>query len=271
MNLSSATVAVVGVGGLGGALVRGLQAGGLPPQRLVLCDAVAQKALNAGGEAVSVAADPAEAAAVGDVLVLCVKPPDVAGALDRVATAIRPHAVVISAAAGVTLEKLRQSLGATGALVRAMPNVNVAVRASMTALVADPSEPTEALRAAEWVFGHVGRTVRLPQEKLMDAATSLAASGPAWVAAMLEALMDGGVLAGLPRTVAVDMALSMMEGTAKHLRDAAITPGALKDMVMSPGGTTAAGMLVLEQAGVRGALMATVQAAAERARLLGKG
>ncbi|MEW5853717.1 MAG: pyrroline-5-carboxylate reductase [Myxococcota bacterium] len=264
-------VAVVGAGGLGGALVRGLLAGRVAPTQLSVADLDVEKARNAtGGSAARVVRSGKEAVEGADVVVLCVKPDGVAAALNELEPGLRGDAVLISAAAGVTLKTLREELGAKAVLVRAMPNVNVAVGHSMTALCAEPghSGADEALQRAAWLFDQVGGTVRLSDEKLIDPATALAASGPAWMAALLEALMDGGVLAGLPREVAVQMALGMAEGTARHLREKRLHPGALKDMVMSPGGTTAAGARLLEERGVRGALMSAVDAATTRARAL---
>jgi len=266
--MSTTRVAIVGVGGLGGALARGLLKQGVAPDRLTLCDAQLDKARALGAR---VTLDAVEAAGAADVVVICVKPGDVPPLLDVLSPAITPSMTVVSAAAGVTLGVLRQGLGANGHLVRAMPNVNVAVGASVTALVAEPEEAGDGLERAEWLFRHVGTTVRLAQEKLMDASTALGASGPAFVAVMVEALMDGGVLAGLPRALAVQLALEMVEGTARHLREAGMQPGALNDMVMSPAGTTAAGVAVMEQRAVRGALMDAVQQAALRARALGQG
>jgi pyrroline-5-carboxylate reductase len=115
MDPRNATVAVVGVGGLGGALARGLLAHGLPGQRLVLCDVQADKVAAAAGKSgARVVPEPAEAAAAADVVVVCVKPPDVMHALDRIASQVKPHTVVLSAAAGVRLVKLREALGAHG-------------------------------------------------------------------------------------------------------------------------------------------------------------
>ena len=271
LDPSAARVAVVGVGGLGGALARGLLRSRLPASRITRCDVSAEKmGTVAGASGMRVTSDASEAARHADVVVVAVKPGDVAAAVDKVSVATTAEMVVVSAAAGVTLEALRLALGARGLLARAMPNVNVAVGASVTALCSEVGEGPEALAAAEWVFGHVGQTVRLPDEKLMDAATALAASGPAWLALVLEALMDGGVLAGLPRGVSVELALAMAQGTARHLLEGHVHPAALKDMVMSPGGTTAAGLEVLEARGVRGALMAAVEAGTQRARALRK-
>jgi pyrroline-5-carboxylate reductase len=263
-------VALVGVGGLGGALARGWLATGVAPSDLTLCDVDEQRA-RAQVEGAACAFHTSAGAAVrgADVVLLAVKPNDVAAALDQLGAQLDAHTTVISVAAGVTHKRLRSALGAHGQLVRAMPNVNVAVRHSVTALVAEPDADPSALERALDLFNRVGTTVVLADEKQLDPATALGASGPAWVALVLEALMDGGVKAGLPRAVAVQMALGMVEGTAAHLRHKGLHPGALKDMVTSPGGTTAAGQLVLEQGGVRGALMGAVDAATVRARELG--
>jgi pyrroline-5-carboxylate reductase len=203
-------------------------------------------------------------AAQSDVVVVCVKPPQVPEALDAVGGAVGPSSCVISAAAGIPLRKLRTALGARGLLVRAMPNVNVAVRASVTTLCAEPGE-SAAMERADWVFRQVGRTVKLPDEALMDASMAVAGCGPALVSLVMEALMDGAVRMGLPRSIASDLVLGMFEGTAQHLAKTGVHPAALKDMVMSPSGTTAAAWFVLERRGTRGALMEAVEAAVARA------
>lgn len=269
--LNVGKVALLGAGGLGSAMARGWLAHGMAPGDLVLCDVDEGRArAAAGGASCPVTTRPADAATGAQVVLLAVKPADTVALLDAVGGAVGPNAAVISVAAGITLASLRTALGANGQLVRAMPNVNVAVRASVTSLVAESGDAPAALATARDLFAAVGTTVDLGSEKLLDAATALGASGPAWVALVLEALMDGGVQAGLPRSVAVQMALGMVEGTARHLREGALHPGALKDMVTSPGGTTAAGLMVLEAAGVRGAVMKAVDAGAQRARQLGQ-
>jgi pyrroline-5-carboxylate reductase len=260
-------ISIVGCGGLGGALARGLMRAGVPPGMVTLCDKDTAKC-EALGTGALVTADARQAAGRADVVVVAVKPAHVVGAMDLVGEGLLPDGVVVSAAAGVTLKTLRGALGTRGALVRAMPNVNVAVASSETALCAEPDGPVEAVARAEWLFGCVGSTVVLDDEKLLDAATAVAASAPAFMAVVLEALMDGGVKAGLTRAAAAALVLGMAEGTARHLRQRELHPGQLKDMVMSPAGTTAAGLERLEEHAVRGALMAAVSAAVARAREL---
>lgn len=264
-------VSLVGVGGLGGALARGWLAHGLAPQNLTLFDVDSARARRAVEGTPCRTVDSAQDAATGaEVVVVAVKPGDVVPLLRQMAPHMGAQATLVSVAAGITLAQLRQGLGGTVHLVRAMPNVNVAVAQSCTALCSEPSTTPDARRAVEELWSAVGTAVWLPQESMMDAATALGASGPAWVAVLLEALMDGGVKAGLPRAVARDMALAMVQGTVGHLTQKDLHPGALKDMVTSPAGTTAAGQLVLEQAGVRGALMGAVDAATQRAAALSR-
>ncbi|MBX9585493.1 MAG: pyrroline-5-carboxylate reductase [Gemmataceae bacterium] len=211
----------------------------------------------------------AEVAAAADVLVLAVKPQAMAGVLAE----LRPHLagrhLVVSIAAGVTLEALAAGLGEGVRLVRVMPNTPCLVGASASGYAAGPAATPEDVALVGELFGAVGVAMPVP-EKLLDAVTGLSGSGPAFVYVMIEALADGGVRAGLPRDVAQALAAQTVLGSAKMVLETGQHPAALKDAVASPGGTTIAGLHALERAGLRAALMDAVTAAADRARELGK-
>ena len=202
-----------------------------------------------------------------DVLVLAVKPHAVADVLAEIRPELGPRRVVISIAAGVTLARLTAGLNEGVRVVRVMPNTPCLVGASATgyATSGDGSEAT----LVGLLFGAVGKAFRVP-EHLLDAVTGLSGSGPAYVYVMIEALADGGVKAGLPRDVAQALAAQTVMGAAKMVLETGQHPGALKDAVASPGGTTIAGLHALERAGVRAALMDAVEAATKRATELGK-
>ena len=204
-----------------------------------------------------------------DVLVLAVKPHTVADVLTEVRPAIQPRHVVLSIAAGVTLKTLCDGLG-TGRVVRVMPNTPCLVGASATGYCTQSSR-LDAYEAevAGILFSRVGKAFRLKEAEL-DAVTGLSGSGPAYVYLMIEALADGGVKAGLPRNVAQTLAAQTVLGAAKMVLETGTHPGALKDAVASPGGTTIAGLHALERAGVRAALMDAVEAATRRAQELGR-
>lgn len=207
--------------------------------------------------------------AATDVLILAVKPQVMAAVLAEVNPVIRTAHLVVSIAAGVTLETLARSLGATTRLVRVMPNTPCLVGASATGFSPGPSATPDDVAVVELLFGAVGVAYRVP-EPLLDAVTGLSGSGPAFVYLFIEALADGGVKCGLPRPVAQSLAAQTVLGAAKMVLETGQHPGALKDAVASPGGTTIAGLHALEQAAFRAAAMDAVEAATKRAQELGK-
>jgi pyrroline-5-carboxylate reductase len=177
--------------------------------------------------------------------------------------------LVVSLVAGVPIRAIESHVGAGTRVVRAMPNTAALARASATAVASGTSATDADLDVARALFDAVGKTVVLDENHL-DAVTGLSGSGPAYVMLFIEALADGGVKVGLPRDVALLLAAQTVQGAAKLLIDSGEHPARLKDMVTSPGGTTIAGVSVLEAAGVRGSIMAAVEAATLRAAELGK-
>ncbi|NJK40463.1 MAG: pyrroline-5-carboxylate reductase [Acaryochloridaceae cyanobacterium SU_2_1] len=201
------------------------------------------------------------------ILILAIKPQ----VFDQVAAQLRAttHAfpLVISILAGVSLARLETAFGDTP-LVRVMPNTPAQVGAAMTAIALGKQAKVHHQEQVQQLFTAIGEVVTVP-ESLMDAVTGLSGSGPAFVAMVLEALADGGVAVGLPRSMAAQLALQTLLGTALLVRETGIHPAQLKDQVTSPGGTTIAGVAALEKAGLRGALMDAVQAAYQRSQQLG--
>ena len=200
-----------------------------------------------------------------DVLVLAVKPQVMPDVLAELKPLLAPDKLLISIAAGVTLETLSAALGGHPRLVRVMPNTPCLVGASASGIAAkNPDDAALALK----LMSAVGVAVSVPEHQL-DAVTGLSGSGPAYVYVIIEALADGGVRMGLPRDVALKLAAQTVFGAAKMVLDTGTHPAALKDAVASPGGTTNAGLHELERGGLRGVLMDAVQAATERATELG--
>ena len=177
---------------------------------------------------------------------------------------------ILSIAAGVTLATLEAAAGSSVAVVRAMPNTPALVSAGASAISGGTTATAADLEWAESVLRAVGTVERLP-EPLLDAFTGLIGSGPAYVYLIAEALIDAGVLVGLPRPAARAMVTQLLAGSAKLLVESGELPEVLRANVTSPGGTTAAGLRELEQHGVRGALLAAVEAATARAKELGLG
>jgi pyrroline-5-carboxylate reductase len=194
----------------------------------------------------------------GKTVLLCVKPANIAS----VGTQLKGHAdVLYSVLAGTSLHTLQQHISAS-AVVRAMPNLAATVGRSMTTLTGETSKADEAAE----LFGAIGTTLWLGSEKELDIATALAGSGPAYLAVVAEALADGAVREGLRRDDAMALMRGLFGGFGELI--AGEHPALLKDGVMSPGGTTAAGYAALEEGKVRSAFMAAVSRAYERARAL---
>jgi pyrroline-5-carboxylate reductase len=214
--------------------------------------------------------DNAAVAAAADLLVLAVKPQSLPGLLAEVRPLLaerRP--LVVSIAAGVTLRQLADGLGAQTRLVRVMPNTPCLVGASASGYSFGERATPADVALVDRLLNAVGRAFALP-EALLDAVTGLSGSGPAFVYVIIEALSDGGVRVGLPRDVALALAAQTVFGAAKMVLETGLHPGALKDMVASPGGTTIAGLHALERAALRGALMNAVEAATRRSAELGR-
>jgi len=200
-----------------------------------------------------------------DAAVVAVKPNDVRAACEALAGTKR----VLSIAAGIPIAALEDALGGGTVVVRAMPNTPALVGAGAAAIAGGGAATDADLAWAEEVLGAVGEVVRVP-EALLDAVTGLSGSGPAYVFLVAEALIDAGVLNGLPRDVSVKLATQTLLGAARLLVESGEGPEALRAQVTSPGGTTAAGLHALESAGVRAALLDAVSAATQRSRELGQ-
>jgi len=204
-----------------------------------------------------------DVAAGADVLVLAVKPQVLAAVLADVKPTVTAKQLVISIAAGWTLDALAAALPTGTRLVRVMPNTPCLVGASAAAFAPGPTATAEDKLTVQRLLTAVGTAVELP-EHLLDAVTGLSGSGPAYVFVLIEALADGGVKAGLPRTVAQALAAQTVFGAGKMVLETGRHPAELKDAVASPAGTTVAGLAVLERAGFRAAAIDAVVAAADR-------
>jgi pyrroline-5-carboxylate reductase len=209
-----------------------------------------------------------DAAIATDVLLLAIKPQ----VFEQVAKQLSGHthsgALVISILAGTPLSQLEAAFP-DQPVIRAMPNTPAAVGAGITAIAAGQQVQPHHIEQATQILQTVGEVVEVP-ESMLDAVTGLSGSGPGYIALVVEALADGGVAAGLPRAIAMKLALQTVRGTAQLLQESGMHPGELKDRVTSPGGTTIAGISKLEEAGFRSALIEAVKAAYQRSRELGK-
>jgi pyrroline-5-carboxylate reductase len=265
-----AGVVVLGGGKMGEALVAGLVDAGHEPSAIEVVEVVATRRaeLATALPGVRVVGEPGELTAEPSVLVVAVKPGDVGSALRAVVTALAPDTLVVSIAAGVPTDVLEASL-AGQPVVRAMPNTPALVRCGATAIAPGRGAGAEHLDRAAALLSAVGVVVRVP-EHLLDAVTGLSGSGPAYVFLVAEALVEAGVLVGLPRDVAATLVHQTLLGSATLLASSADGPEALRAAVTSPGGTTAAGLRALEARATRAALADAVVAATERSRELGR-
>jgi pyrroline-5-carboxylate reductase len=202
-----------------------------------------------------------------DGVVIAVKPNDVEAACSAVAEAGCER--VLSIAAGVTLDRLQDALGRDIPVVRAMPNTPALVGSGAAAIAGGVTATDDDLAWAESILTAVGTVVRL-SEHLLDAVTGLSGSGPAYVFLVAEALIEAGVLVGLPRDVSAALATQTLLGSSRLLTETGDSPETLRAMVTSPGGTTAAGLRALESAGIRAAFLDAVSAATERSKELGQ-
>jgi len=202
-----------------------------------------------------------------DVIILAVKPQNLTDAVGSLAGAITPDKLLVSILAGITTHQIEMLMPRECKVVRAMPNTPALVGCGTTVLTAGTNALEEDIIAAAEIFKSVGSVSVLP-EKMLNAVTGLSGSGPAYIYLVIEALADGGVLAGLSREEALKLAAETVRGAGAMVMETGLHPGQLKDMVTSPAGTTINGILRMEQAGVRGVIMDTVRVAAERAEQL---
>jgi pyrroline-5-carboxylate reductase len=263
-------LALLGGGRMGEALAVGLVEGGWEPESLAIAeiDADRRHALEARLPGIRVAPSPAWAAADAEVLVVAVKPADAVDAVESCLEALPDGALVLSIAAGVTLAAL-EAAAPGHPVVRAMPNTGALVGRGAAAIAAGSLATELDLEVCERILGGVGTVVRVPEAQL-DAVTGLSGSGPAYLFLVAEAMIEAGVLVGLPRETSDQLVRQTLLGAAALLGEPDATPEALRAAVTSPGGTTAAGLAVLEAHGVRAAFLEAVEAATRRSTELGR-
>jgi pyrroline-5-carboxylate reductase len=263
-------IGFIGAGNMGEALIRGvLKANMASPDEIIAADISRERMADLGKRyGIVSAGSSSDVAARSEVIILAVKPQIMSNILKEISQGVPDGTVLVSIAAGIKLSFLRAGLPDGRRIIRVMPNAPALVLEGMTAICSDGADEND-LKKVEQIFSAVGRTV-IVQESMIDAITGLSGSGPAYVAIMVEALTDGGVLMGLPRKVSQELALQTVLGTIRLLMDAHHHPAALKDMVSSPGGTTIHGIYALEKGGVRASLMEAIRLAAMRSKELGE-
>lgn len=249
---------------MGAALAEGLLRGGHEPGDLAIVEVIGTRRDELAERFPGV--EVSDGFGTTDAAVIAVKPPDVSIAC-RAAVGAGARRI-LSVAAGVRLAALEEACGPGVAVVRSMPNTPALVGQGVSALAAGVAATEADLAWAEAVLGAVGVVVRIPEAQL-DAVTGVSGSGPAYLFLVAEAMIDAGVAVGLPRPVAETLVRQLFVGSAALLADSDQSPAALRAMVTSPGGTTAAGLQALEDRAVRAAFAAAVSAATARSRELG--
>jgi pyrroline-5-carboxylate reductase len=271
--LAGRRIGFVGAGAMAEALAGGLLASGVAAARLSAADPEpARRRAYAERLGVEVVADNAAVLRRSDIVVLAVKPGIVPGALAELAAAAPAdarRALWISIAAGVPLDVLAAPLPRAARIVRAMPNTPALVRAGATGLVGNAAATPADRRDALALFESVGVAWEAPDEALLDAVTGLSGSGPAYLFAFLEALIEAGAAVGLPRDAAASLATHTVHGAARLALESGRDPAELRRQVSSPGGTTLAGLARLEELGFARAIAEAVAAATRRAGELG--
>jgi pyrroline-5-carboxylate reductase len=253
---------------MGEALASGMLRAGTSPAGVVAAvrreERAAQLRDTYGIEVLSAAA----AAQRAQTLIVAVKPQDMGTLLTEIEPHVSADKLVISVAAGITTGFIERRLGEDIPVVRVMSNTPIVVDEAMSVISAGARATEEHLRQAEKLFRPVGKVLRIPESQ-QDAATALSGSGPAYVYFLVEAMVDAGILLGMPRASALEMVKQAVFGAATMLRDSGEHPVILREAVTSPAGTTISAIRELERHGVRAAFLAAIEAARDRGRELG--
>lgn len=263
-------IGLIGGGFMGSAIVEALVRNHVvEPGNLIVSDILAHRREQlASNYGVLVTENNANAAMRSDICILAVKPQDFPSAAVGLKGCLAPHQTIVSIMAGVKIEQLAHALGHR-AVVRVMPNTPAYVGAGFGVWTATPEVPEESRERVRRILQAMGREVYVEDEKYIDMATAVSGSGPGFVFLLIEAMIDAAVHIGLPRQVAEPMVVQTFLGSAQLATHMGKHPAELRNMVTSPGGTTTEGLLALEKAGVRAALVEAVVAAYEKTQALG--
>ncbi len=270
METGKAKIGVIGVGNMGESIVRGLLNAGRDGSD-ILCFEIKPSRVEAlrASYGVEFVKDPQELARRSRYIILAVKPQDAKGVTGAMAPFVDESRIVISIMAGITTSSIVSMLEKPAKVVRIMPNICVKVAEGAIGLAANYLLNEEELESVKDLLKPLGLIVEVGEEH-MDAVTSLSASGPAFFLSFLEAMVDGGVRMGLPRDKSYALALQTVKGAVEMLGREKLHPTFMKEMITSPGGTTIAGLVLLDDRGFKGSLIRALEAAQARARELSK-
>jgi pyrroline-5-carboxylate reductase len=261
-------IGFIGAGAMGEAIIKGLLTKGINPENIWISEKSQERSDYLHKEyGIVRAKDNEDLVDHSEAILLAVKPQNLTAAVESFVTSFNNEKILVSILAGVTTAKIEALLPVGSNVVRVMPNTPALIGEGTTVMTGGTNTTDIQLQEVLTIFEAVGRVNVLP-ETMFNAVTGLSGSGPAFVYLMIEALADGGVLAGLSRDIAYMLAVDTVKGAALMVQETKKHPGQLKDMVTSPAGTTIYGLLQMEKAGLRGTLMETVLAAAKRAEQL---
>ena len=269
MSSTSGGLAIIGGGKIGEALLSGLLRGDAPLAELMVVEHYPDRVSELTGRYGVRVVEVAEAVRACRTLLIAVKPQDIDALLRELAEHITAEHLIVSVAAGITTRQIEKALPIGPAVVRCMPNTPALVDEAMTAISAGAAATEPHLARAEQLLSAVGKVVRVPESQL-DAVTALSGSGPAYFFFLVEAMIDAGILLGLPRALAAELIVQTLFGSAVMLRDSGEHPVRLREAVTSPGGTTISAIRELENHGVRAAFLAAIEAASLRSAELGR-
>lgn len=265
------SIALVGAGKMGSALLDGWLRGGQKQARFFVLDPAPTDALKTITDERVTINPPTENLSDIDLIVVAVKPQILADAMPKIKSLCTPKTVVVSVAAGKTIAEFEASLGEGQPVVRSMPNTPAIVGQGISALYANDNVSAAGKRTAESLLATVGQVVWLEREDQMDAVTAVSGSGPAYVFHLTECLAEAAIAQGLDAQLAQTLARATVSGSGALMAQSDATPGTLRENVTSPGGTTAAALDVLMKDGALKALMArAIDAATKRSKELGK-
>jgi pyrroline-5-carboxylate reductase len=269
--LSGKAVGFIGAGNMGEILIRGLiQSGKVSKSKILACD-VSKDRLDHISKTYGIKTTLSDKELVkkASIIIIAVKPQNIDELLEHLSTLSHEGHLFISIVAGITTEKIAEKMHHRSGIIRAMPNAPASVLAGVTALYPGRNITSDGLQRARSIFECVGSTVIIKNEALMDVVTGLSGSGPAYVFLAIESLSDAGVQLGISRPESSLLAAQTVYGAAKMLLETGKHPSELKDIVATPGGTTFAGLKMLEKCNFRSTIMEAVEAATIRSRELG--
>ncbi len=263
-------VAVLGAGVMGETLISGLLRAGWAPQELLVTERRPERAAELAERYGVVVTGNVEAAGAADTVVLVVKPQDMDGLLVEIAGALRPQALVVCIAAGISTEYVEKRLAEGVAVVRVMPNTPALVDQGMAAMSPGSYCDAAHLERAHELLAATGKVMTVPEHH-QDAVTAISGSGPAYIFYVVEAMIEAGVLLGLPRSTSTELVVQTLYGAATMLKETGEHPTVLREQVSSPAGTTMAALRQLDDHKVRAAFLTAMEAARDRSRELSSG